>query len=214
MEIENNILAYYLRNVYLVGGNACAGKSTLSKHIAKEYGFALYQMDERHDIHRSIANATSQPNMCYPRDDIYAFFNRPVLEYADSLQQAIREQVPMVLMDLIALSQNQPVVADVLFTPLDIQDVIPKERAVFLTSNEELVRADYFNRPEKRAFWECIQAFPRPEKSFENVINVVNEINRREQQIIRKMGYYTIARTKESQVEQVLQIVEAYWGLK
>ena len=34
------------KNVYIIGGNACSGKSTMSKLIAEKYGFILYKMDE------------------------------------------------------------------------------------------------------------------------------------------------------------------------
>jgi len=44
--IKDNVLRKYLENVYIIGGNACSGKSTMSKLIAEKYGFILYKMDE------------------------------------------------------------------------------------------------------------------------------------------------------------------------
>jgi hypothetical protein len=213
MNIANNILKYQLRNVYIIGGNACAGKSTVAKALAKKYGLMLYQMDEHYNEHRAIANETDQSNMCYPRDNIYQFFNRPVLQYADSLQKAIKEEVPMVLLDLIKLSQNTPVVADVLFTSDDIEGIISTDRAVFLTSTRSLVEKDYFNRPEKREFCECIRSFPNADKSFENVFSVVDLINKREKDIILKSDYLSIARIENGRIEEVVRIVEKHFGL-
>ncbi len=37
MKIENNILRYYLRNVYFITGTAYAGKSTAVKLLADSY---------------------------------------------------------------------------------------------------------------------------------------------------------------------------------
>lgn len=213
MKIEKNILKEYLNNVYIIGGNACAGKSTISKALSEKYGITLYKMDEEYDRHRSFADKQHQPEMCFPRDNIYEFFNRPVVKYADSLQKAVKEEVPMVLMDLVCLAKNGPVIADVLFDPGDIDGIIPDERAVFLTSNEELVRQDYFNRPEKRAFYEAIQKYPDPESSFENVISVVNLINQRGQQCISEKNAFHIARTPENSVENTLQQIEKHFGL-
>jgi hypothetical protein len=212
VNISNNILKYYLRNVYIIGGNACAGKSTVAKALAKKYGLLLYQMDEHYNKHRVIANEIEQPNMCNPRDDIYQFFNRPVLQYADSLQKAIKEEIPMILLDLIKLSQKTPVIADVLFTSDDIEGIIPIDRAVFFTSTRSLVEKDYFNRPEKREFCECIRSFPDADKSFENVFNVVDLINKREKDIISKSDYLSIARTEDSKVDEVVKMVEKHLG--
>jgi RimJ/RimL family protein N-acetyltransferase len=213
MDIEKSILKEDLKNVYIVGGNACAGKSTIARKISEEYGIALYQMDMHYDQHRAMANEEEQPNMCYPREDIYAYINRPVMEYADSLQKAVKEEVPMVFKDLMELSKQGPVVADVLFTPSDIEGIIPFERAVFLTSNKELVIKDYFNRPEKKDFCDCIFKFPNPKKSFENVFNVVDLINQREKAIIEKSGYYSLSRTNDSTVDDMFKKVSLHFGL-
>ena len=37
MKIENNILKYYLKNVYFITGTAYAGKSTTVKMLADRY---------------------------------------------------------------------------------------------------------------------------------------------------------------------------------
>ena len=213
MNIENNILKHYLNNVYIIGGNACSGKSTMAKLIAQKFGFLLYQMDQHYSAHRAITTIGSQPEMCYPRDDIEAFVNRPVLAYANSLQVAIQEEVPMVFMDLIQLPNDKPVIADVLFTPNDIKGIIPKERAVFLTSKKDLVKRDYFNRPEKRDFYDCVMTFSNPDKSFENVFNVVDLINNREIDIIKKSQYLSIERTEDSTIEVTLSKIEAHFHL-
>ena len=41
MQIENNILRYYLRNVYFITGTAYAGKSTAARMLAERYGLIL-----------------------------------------------------------------------------------------------------------------------------------------------------------------------------
>ena len=37
MNIENNILKYYLRNCYFINGTAYAGKSTMCAMLAQRY---------------------------------------------------------------------------------------------------------------------------------------------------------------------------------
>lgn len=213
MDIKNNILKKELENVYIIGGNACAGKTTMAKMLAEKYGFTLYQMDMHYDEHRSVADEKNQPNMCYPTDDIYAFFNRPVKEYADSLRRAVKEESQMVLIDLIKLPKDKPIVADVLFTSDDIEGIIPKERAVFISSNKELVINDYFNRPEKRDFYECVKSFPNADKSFENVFNTVDLVNRLDMNIIRSSGYFWFERDSSRKPADTLKIIEEHFNL-
>ena len=38
MNIENNILRHYLKNVYFITGTAYAGKSTMVKMLSERYG--------------------------------------------------------------------------------------------------------------------------------------------------------------------------------
>ena len=40
MNIESNILKYYLRNVYFITGTAYAGKSTMVKMLSEKYEIA------------------------------------------------------------------------------------------------------------------------------------------------------------------------------
>ena len=56
MNIQTNILRHALKNVYFLSGNACGGKTILSRMLAEKHGFVLYDMDAVYDIHRAIAD--------------------------------------------------------------------------------------------------------------------------------------------------------------
>lgn len=43
MEIESNILKYYLKNCYFINGTACAGKSTMCRMLAEKYDMLYYE---------------------------------------------------------------------------------------------------------------------------------------------------------------------------
>ena len=55
MNIQDNILKQYLKNVYFVCGTACGGKSTLSRALAEKHGFLLYDADARFDEHIALS---------------------------------------------------------------------------------------------------------------------------------------------------------------
>lgn len=213
MKIESNILKYHLRNVYFIGGNACGGKTTMSKLIAQKYGFYLYNEDEHYGIHRAIANDNSQPAMCYQRVDFEKNLNRPVDEYIKWTQDSLKEQSEMVIIDLIKLSENQIVVADVLFTPDYIDEIVDKDHAIFLTTNYDLLRSVYFNRPEKKEFYNCVMSLSNPEKTFQNIFRTLEEANKLENHIIRNSKFNYIQRDEKSSIKNTLRLIEKYFGL-
>lgn len=217
MNISDNILKYHLQNVYFVGGSACGGKTTISKLLAEKHGFYLYDQDKRYNIHRSIANEESQPAMCYPRNsksDYERYFSRSIDEYTKWMQDTLHEQSQMVLIDLITLSKDQIVVADVLFEPQDIHGIVDRNHIVFLTTDVELIRESYFIRPEKRDFYEYVKTFEKANEYFENIYNSLEAGNRNIRQAIENSDYFSVPRTKSSTIEDTLLKVEQHFNLR
>lgn len=152
MEIQNNIIKYHLRNVFFICGTACGGKTTMSKLLSEKYGLYRYDMDQMYHQHRAIADEKHQPDTCYHMKDFHEQWMRPVEEQARWNINSIKEQSEMVLLDLMELSQNQKVVADVLYSPVFTQNIIDYNQIIFLTVDKKEIRDCYFNRPEKRDF--------------------------------------------------------------
>ena len=46
MDLPNNIIKHFLKNVYFVSGCACGGKSTISKYLSQNHKIALYNWSE------------------------------------------------------------------------------------------------------------------------------------------------------------------------
>lgn len=95
MIIANNIIKHHLKDVYIVSGSACGGKSTVTKYLAKKYGMILYNWDEQFSKYQDITNSTYQPAMSQ-RKGIRSweeYFMRPVEEYADWLKTSFQEQI-------------------------------------------------------------------------------------------------------------------------
>lgn len=55
MHIENNILRYYLRNVYFITGTAYAGKSTMVKMLSEKYGMIACGENFHNEITSKVA---------------------------------------------------------------------------------------------------------------------------------------------------------------
>jgi dephospho-CoA kinase len=148
MNIENNIIKHNLKNVYFICGTACGGKTTMSKMLAEKYGFYLYDMDKHYSEHRPIAQEEYQPDMCYHGKNFHEQWMRPIEEQARWNINSLKEQSEMVLIDLMKLSENQKVVADVLFTTDYLEGIVDYNQIVFLTADKQLIREIYFNGTE------------------------------------------------------------------
>ena len=112
MKIADNVLEYHLRNVYWVCGSACGGKSTMAKALAKKHDLILYNADEKVFIHKELASPWEQPAMCRHFVDWEWFFNRPTQEYVNWLEDALNEEMSMIIMDLLHLAKDKPVIVD------------------------------------------------------------------------------------------------------
>ena len=213
MKIENNILKSALKNVYFVCGNACGGKTTISRLLAEKHGLLLYDMDERYPEHRAIADEAHQPEMCYHMKDHHAQWTRPIAEQVRWSAESLNEQTEMVLVDLIRLSQDRKVVADVLYSPVYTPELLDPRQIVFLTVDTPLIRKCYFERPEKSGFKDFVARQPLADVYFENIFLSLELANRLARESMQKSGFLTLERTENSTVESTLAAVEAHFGL-
>lgn len=213
MNIQNNIIKYHLRNVYFVCGNACGGKTTMSRLLAEKYGFTLYDMDETYDAHRAVADEIHQPDTCYHMTDFHEQWTRPPVEQARWNLRSIAEQTEMVLVDLMQLAKDQIVVADVLFSPAYTKEIVDYDHIVFLTVNRKEIRRSYFNRPEKRGFYEFVKKQPLADLYFENLFRNLEITNDMEQKQMRETGFLMLERQPDSTPEDTLKRLEDHFGL-
>ena len=63
MIFQDNVIREYLKNVYFITGTPCAGKTTISRELAKRHNLFVYDMDEEFEKHRKISNPAFQPSM-------------------------------------------------------------------------------------------------------------------------------------------------------
>lgn len=213
MNIQNNILRHALKNVYFLCGNACGGKTTLSRMLAEKHGFALYDMDATYDVHRAIADEEHQSATCYHMKDHHEQWTRPIEVQARHGLKSNEEQTEMVLVDLIRLSEKQKVVADVLFSPAYSPDLLDPKQIVFLTVPRTEIRGLYFNRPEKRGFYEFVKRQPLADLYFENIFLQLERINELEQELMRKTGFLMLERRADESPEERLSRIERHFGL-
>lgn len=83
MEIQNNIIKHYLRNVYFITGTAYAGKSTMVKLLAEKYDMIFCGENYHCAIGDKIKTPEKQPASCYfeTMSGWQEFLNRTPEEY-------------------------------------------------------------------------------------------------------------------------------------
>lgn len=213
MEIKNNIIKHNLKNVIFVCGTACGGKTTMAKLIAEKHNLYLYDMDKMYEHHRKIADEANQPQMCYHMKDFHKQYTRSPQEMALWNMSSLQEQTEMVLIDLMTLSHNQTVVADVLYSPAYTKEILDYNQIVFLVVDKSIIRKTYFNRPEKRGFYEFVKKQKLSETYFENIFNGLELTNELEQDKMKKSGFFVYERKESDTQESVLKTLEKHFGL-
>jgi hypothetical protein len=213
MEIQNNIIKYHLKNVLFICGTACGGKTTMAKLLSEKHDLYLYDMDKMYNQHRAIADEKHQPDTCHHMKDFHKQWMRPVEEQARWNINSIKEQTEMVLLDLMELSQNQKVVADVLYSPVYTQEIIDYNHIIFLTVDKKEIRDYYFNRPEKRDFHEFVKSKPLADVYFENIFQGLELTNEIEQQMMKQSGFFVYKRKPEDTKIKLLEMIEKHFGL-
>ena len=214
MNIPNNILKHYLRNVYFFCGTACGGKTTISKAYAEKHGLLWLDEDTLNKRMSEIAKPEYQPAWCSRPTDWEIYFNRPYKEYHQWLSDCGDEMLPMELLELIRLSANRQVAVDIYnMPPKTALTLTDPNRIVFLVTTPERLVRDYYNRPGHREIYDCIMGLRDPEASLANTNRMLEYGNQLYLKALYESGLYYIMRDDDSTVEKTLAMVEQHFGL-
>lgn len=117
----------------------------------------------------------------------------------------------MAIIDLIKLSQNQRVVADVMI-PIDIlKDIAEYNQVVLLFAPVKMNREHYFDREDKKMILDHIMTMPNPEKTLENVLNAFIYRGEEEIETYKNSGFKYIERSETPNVDETLEQIEKHF---
>ncbi len=213
MMIADNVLEHHLKDVYWIGGSACSGKTTMSKIISKKYGFTLYNSDAKMLEHKKNASFWEQSAMKRHFVDWEWYFNRPINEYTKWLNDIMKEQMSMIIVDLLKISQNKPVIVEGVFSADMIKNIVHYNNAIFLYAEKHLIRKDYFNREDKKDMLSVINSLSDPVKSLNNVLNTVITGSEQSLEITKNSNMKYLIRNDKSSIEKTLKCMENYFDL-
>lgn len=213
MELKDNVLKAYLKNVLFVSGTPCGGKTTATRRLAAKYGLPVFDIDEHFDRHRALSDPNLQPCMNRSFANADAFFGRTVEEYRSWLLGNTREQLDFVLLDLIRVSHNQPVLCDCHLTLEEAQRLTDPSRVAFLIKEPSNIIDDYCNRPDHQGFRNFLYSATDVEQAKTTANETLKSLNAQRYADIKASQYFWLERTGSSTVEHTVAQLERHFGL-
>jgi hypothetical protein len=169
-----------LAHVLWLGGSACAGKTSVARLLAVEYGLAVQHCDDAFTGHRARATPERHPDFCRVGDLSFAEMRRaPVAVQVEDLLAFYREELEMHIEDLLALSAGAPVLVEGAgLLPARIAELIRSPRqALWLIATPAFRRRHY----PLRGAWvgELLSGCERPRQVFATWMERDDEMARR-----------------------------------
>ena len=221
MQIENNILKHYLRNVYFITGTAYAGKSTMVKMLSEKYDMVFCGENYFTEVTDMVADPAIQPDLCYIKNltDFKDFVTRSPEEYERWIYGTGREAAGFEIAELISLSRNRKVIADTNI-PLDIlKEISDYNHVAIMLSPQSMSVERFFDRsdPEKQFILSVIDSCENSEEVMENYRKGLALINSKEHyEEFLNSGLFTLVRedTDKDTREEVCERLAKHFGLK
>ncbi len=220
MNISNNILKHYLKNVYFITGTAYAGKSTTVKMLADKFDMIFCGENYHSAISDTVATPDLQPDICYLNNitDWKAFVTRPAEEYERWIFGVGREAAEFEVSELISLSRNKKVIADTNI-PIDIlKEISDYNHVAVMLCPQSMSIERFFDRsdPEKKFILNVIKSCDNPEAVMENYRRSLALINsQKHYNEFADSGFFTIVREDNGKdtKEEVCDSIAKHFGL-
>ena len=220
MNIANNILKHYLKNVYFITGTAYAGKSTTVKMLADKFDMIFCGENYHSAVSDRVATPDLQPEICYLNHltDWKDFVTRSPQEYERWMLGVGREAAEFEVAELISISRDQKVIVDTNI-PIDVLKEISDYNHVAVMLCPQAMSVDRFfdrNDPEKQFILDVIKTCDDPEAVMENYRRGLALINsQKHYDEFVDSGFFTIVREDNGvdTKEEVCNSIAKHFGL-
>ncbi|MBE6726365.1 MAG: hypothetical protein E7576_14435 [Ruminococcaceae bacterium] len=220
MNIENNVLRYYLRNAYFITGTAYAGKSTMVKMLSERYGMIACGENYHMDIAERCADPDIQPNLCYFRTmkSWEEFVRRTPEEYERWMYDSGKEAAGIEIAELISLSGQGRAIVDTNIPLPVLREISSYDHVAVMLSPQSMSVDRFFDRsdPEKRFLFDVIENCEDSAAVMENYRAGLARINSPEHyREYAESGFYTVVRenTEEDTRDAVCEELARHFKL-
>ena len=220
MNISNNILKHYLKNVYFITGTAYAGKSTTVKMLSEKYDMVFCGENYHSTVSDVVANPENQPEISYLNNltDFRDFVTRSPEEYARWIFATSKEAAEFEIAELLSISKDKKVIVDTNI-PIDIlKEISDYNHVAVMISPLSMSVERFFDRndPEKLFILNTIESCENPAEVMENYKKGLALINSQENyDLYAKSGFFTVVRedTQKDTKEEVCEKIAKHFGL-
>lgn len=220
MKIENNILKYYLKNVYFITGTAYAGKSTTVKMLADRYDMIFCGENYHSTVSDIAATPDAQPDICYLNNltDWKEFVTRSPEEYERWIYSTAKEAAEFEVAELISISRNKKVIVDTNISVDMLKEISDYNHVAVMLSPQSMSVDCFFDRgdPEKRFILGVIESCENPEIVMENYRRGLALINsKKHYDEYADSGFFTVLRHNidTDTREEVCDAIAKHFGL-
>ena len=220
MKIENNILKYYLKNVYFITGTAYAGKSTTVKMLADRYDMIFCGENYHSLVSDIVAIPDVQPDICYLKNltDWKDFVTRSPEEYERWIFNVGREAAEFEIAELISIAREKKVIVDTNI-PIDLlKEISDYHHVAVMLSPQSMSVERFFDRSDRDKLFllNVIDSCDDPEAVMENYRRGLALINsQKHYDEFANSGFFTIARedNEKDTREEVCDVIAKHFGL-
>jgi hypothetical protein len=220
LKIENNILKYYLKNVYFITGTAYAGKSTTVKMLAERYDMVFCGENYHSAVSDIVAEPGRQPDISYLNTltDWKDFVCRTPEEYERWIYGTAREAAEFEVAELISLSRDRKVIADTNIPVEILKEISGYDHVAVMLSPQSMSVDRFFDRsdPEKLFILDVINSCEDPAAVMENYRKGLELINsRKHYDEYAQSGFFTVVREDSGKDtrEEVCDKIARHFGL-
>ncbi len=220
MKIENNILKYYLKNVYFITGTAYAGKSTMVKMLADRYDMVFCGENYHSRVSDIVATPDKQPDICFMKKltDWKDFVTRSPEEYERWIFSTGKEAAEFEIAELISIAGDRRVIVDTNI-PIDmLKEISDYHHVAVMLSPQSMSVERFFDRsdPEKQFLLGVIESCDNAEAVMENYRRGLALINSKEHyDELAESGFFTVVREDNGKDtrEEVCDVLARHFGL-
>lgn len=220
MKIENNILKYYLKNVYFITGTAYAGKSTTVKMLADRYDMVFCGENYHSAVSDIVATPDAQPDICFINNltDWKEFVKRTPEEYERWIYSTAKEAAEFEVAELISVSQNRKVIVDTNISVDTLKEISDYNHVAVMLSPLSMSVERFFDRsdPEKQFLLKVIESCEDSERVMENYRRGLELINGKvHYDEYANSGFFTVVRQDNDADtrEEVCDAIAKHFGL-
>lgn len=220
IQISDNIIKHYLRNVYFITGHSYAGKSTMVKMLSERFDMIFCGENFNDAFPRERLSRRKQPALCYfdTMSGWEEWLNMTPEEHWEWMQSVSRECAEIEILELTRLSASgKKIIADTNM-PLDVLREISDydHVAVMLCDPPDISATRFFDRDDedKKFMLEQIKKCKDPEATLKN-FNSWALYHPPVEIYLNNTGFFTYTRSDfdTDTREETLEILARHFGL-